>query len=376
MRILVAESNYTGRNQLVQMLEMDGHEVISASTRQEVLMQFTNWHPDLVLLNPAFSDEGGRECVPDIKRLRPNHFVPIILATTISDHLNLAHFLESEADDFIDLPYNHLVLKAKIAGFKRVVELFRGLEAFRAISEQEIKLAKHMFDSAINRKLEGASFIHHWSLAAGHFCGDLQIFERTPDRRLHIMLGSFSSFGLAAAAGALPVSDIFFTMTQKGFPISDIAREINLKLHRLLPVGQFCAAALVSISPDLARMEVWNAGLPPILLVNEYREITYRLYSSKLPLGILDAEKFDASTTALPLGEASHVILYSDGLVDAEDAAGEIFGDHGIADALRTPCANCASMIQFVKAAVIEFLDGLESHDDISMLAIDLASLS
>lgn len=376
MRILVAESNPAGRNQLVQLLEMDGYEVLSAATKQEVWTQFIGMHPDLVLLNPAFPDAVGRGCVPDMKRLRPNHFVPVILAITISGHPDLVRFLESEADDFIDLPYNPMALKAKIAGFRRVIELYRRLEMSRAVTEQEIRLAKHMFDSAINRKPEGASSIHHWSLAAGHFCGDLLIFERTPDNRLHIMLGDFSSHGLAAAVGALPASDTFFTMTQKGFAISDIAREINLKLHRILPAGQFCAAALVSLSPEHARMEVWNAGLPPILLVNEHHEIVHRFHSSRLPLGILGADNFDASTMAFPIGEACHVILYSDGLVGAEDAAGEAFGDHGIANALGVPCANCSSLIQPVKAAVVEFLDGLEPHDDISMLVVDLATLS
>lgn len=375
MKILVAENNVTGLKQLTQMLELDRHDVLPARTWSEAQASFAMLQPELVLLNPVLPDADGYACVAEVKRMRPDHFVPVILAATVADHLNLERFLASGADDFIDLPYNHMVLKAKIAGFERVNELYHRLEKFRSVTEQEIKLAKHMFDAVINRKPDESPSIHHWSLAAGHFCGDLMIFERTPDNRLHIMLGDFTGHGLAAAVGALPTSEVFFSMTRKGDGISEIAREINLKLHRLLPTGQFCAASLVNIALDPLSIEVWNAGLPPILLVDEHRMVQHRFPSNKLPLGILDAAHFDGATSVLPVADACHVILYSDGLVEAQNAAGETFGDHGLANALLTRCASC-TLTHLIKAAVIEFLDGLEPHDDISMLTVNLATLS
>lgn len=373
MKILIAEHSPTGRNQLTQMLELDGHQVLQASTWEECLMQFTGHQPDLVLLEPTLPGAGGACCVPEIKRLSPERFVPVILVTAISDPLTLARFLESAADDFIDPPYDHYVLKAKIAGFERVDEIYRRLEKFHALTGQEIKLAKHMFDAIINRKSQPAPHLQHWSLAAGHFSGDLLIFERTPDDTLHIMLGDFTGHGLVAAVGALPTSDIFYAMTQKGFSIGEIAAEINRKLHWLLPIGQFCSASLLSISPRANRVEMWNGGLPPVLLVNGQHEIAHRLSSDKLPLGILDAQSFDASTTSVATREVCHVILYSDGLVEARNAQGQEFGDHRLAGALGAANAG-VSLTQQIKAAVIDFLGGLEPHDDVSLLAINLES--
>lgn len=373
MKILIAEYSPTGRNQLTQMLELDGHQVLQASTWGEALVQFAGYHPDLVLLEPTLPGAGGHGCVPELKRLSPNRFVPVILVTSISDHITLAYFLESEADDFIDPPYDHFVLKAKIAGFERVDEIYRRLEKFRTTTEQEIKLAKHMFDAIINRKAEEIPHIHHWSLAAGHFSGDLLMFERTPEDTLHVMLGDFTGHGLVAAVGALPTSDIFYAMTKKGFGIGDIAGEINRKLHRLLPTGQFCCASLLSISPRANRVETWNGGLPPILLANEQHEIVHRLSSDKLPLGILDAESFDSSTAMVTTKGVCHVILYSDGLVEARNAEGQEFGDTRLLGALGAAGAN-GSLIGQIKAAVIDFLGGLEPHDDVSLLAINLES--
>ncbi len=375
MKILIAENSPTGRNQLTQMLELDGHDVLQAGTWKEALALFTERHPDLVLLEPSLPDADGHCCVPELKRLSPNRFLPVILVTSISDHITLSRFLESQADDFIDPPYDHLVLKAKIAGFERLDELYRRLEKFRSATEQEIKLAKHMFDTITQRKPHDTDTIHHWSLAAGHFSGDLMIFEHTPDAALHVMLGDFTGHGLVAAVGALPTADIFFAMTRKGFGIGDIAGEINRKLRRLLPVGQFCSACLLSIAPRTNRIEVWNGGLPPILLVNARREIARNLPSSKLPLGILDENSFDGSTLAISTEEVCHIVLYSDGLVEAQNAEGRQFGDHGMAKAL-SGAQTSHPLIQSIKTEVIRFLNGLEPHDDISLLAVNLESLS
>jgi serine phosphatase RsbU (regulator of sigma subunit) len=164
-------------------------------------------------------------------------------------------------------------------------------------------------------------------------------------------------------------------MTKKGFGIGEIAAEINLKLHRLMPTGQFCAASLISIAPQTNRIEVWNGGLPPILLVNERHEIIHQLSSDKLPLGILGAETFISSTATVTTENVCHAILYSDGLVEAENAEGNAFGDHGLGKALGTASASC-SLMQHIKTEVINFLGGLEPHDDISLLTVNMETLS
>ena len=375
MRVLVAESNSIGRNQLTRMLELDGHEVLQADTWNELLAQFSEFQPSLVLLEPAISGVAGYCNAAEIKRLSPDRFVPVILVTAISNSITLASFLESEADDFIEPPYNHMVLKAKIAGFERMDELYRRLERSRDRTQQEINLAKHMFDSITDRKPKHAPCIHHWVLAAGHFSGDLLIFERTPDNRLHIMLGDFTGHGLAAAIGALPTSDIFFAMTKKGFGLGEIVAEMNTKLHRLMPVGQFCAASLICIAPRENRIEVWNGGLPPILLVNDKHAVVHQLSSENLPLGILPAESFVASTVTVTTENVCHAVLCSDGLVEAQNAEGQMFGDHGLIKALGAACTSDSPLLQHIKTEVIKFLGGLEPHDDISLLTVNMGTI-
>jgi serine phosphatase RsbU (regulator of sigma subunit) len=372
MKILIATHDTKGRALLSQMLELDDHEVLAVANGAKALANLDKFKPDLVLVDVSLPDD-GYYCARGIKQRYGDTFIPVILCTSVADDFNLAAFLDSGADDFIDTPYNHMVLKAKIAGFERVRELYRRVERFLSATEQEIKLAKHMFDSVTRRKPEDLPFLHHWTLTAGHFCGDLLIFERTPDEQLHILLGDFTGHGLAAAVGALPTADVFYAMTRKGFPLGEIAAEINRKLHRLLPTGNFCAATLLALKPLENSIEVWNGGLPPALFIDDRHNTVHRVDSDKLPLGIVSDEDFDAATRTLPMSGVEHAILYSDGLVEAQNASGDAFGDHGLSEALSTPCSTCHPL-QLIKSHVISFLDGLEPHDDISLLAVSLES--
>ena len=373
MKILIAENDFSAITRLSGMLELDGYEVAQAESWQALLVQFMEFKPDLVLLEVALPGMPGD--ISEIKRLKPDSFVPVILVTEISCPITLGVFLGSGADDFIAPPYNHSALKAKISSFKRMGELYRRLENFRDRTQQELDMAKHMFKQITNRKLKDAAYMDHWALSAGHFNGDLLIYERTPAQTLHIMLCDFTGHGLAAAIGALPTSDIFYSMTKKGYSITQIACEINSKLHRLMPTGQFCAACLLCISPRENHIEVWNGGLPPILLLKGSNTVTHRLASNNLPLGILDAESFSAATVSLCDEQIDHIVLYSDGLVEAENAQGHPFGDHGLSRVVHAACVQ-RSLLQHIKNEVIQFLGGLAPHDDISLLTIDMKALS
>lgn len=237
-------------------------------------------------------------------------------------------------------------------------------------------MAQHMFDSMTNRVPDDVPALEHWTLAAGHFCGDLMLFERTPSGALHVFLGDFTGHGLSAAIGAIPTADIFFAMTRKGCTLAEIVLEINRKLYRLLPMGQFCAAIAVALNPTRHAMEVWSGGAPPVLLLDSQRHIVGQVEANNFPLGAVKEERFNALPRQVELHGASHILLCSDGLVEARDAAGALFGDHDFGRLLWHPDHAEGSILDALRKGVIDFLSGMEPHDDISIMTLDLAAAS
>lgn len=371
MKILIVEHDEQQRELMARALESDGHDLLYASGCSDALKKFAKAEPDLVLMDIALADGDGYQCTQRIRALGSERFAPVILSTSIDDHMSLKRFLDCGAADFIDEPSDMLVLRAKISGHAQTHALYRHMQGMREKFHQEVRFAKHMFDAVLGRSPTAMPGLQHWTITAGHFCGDMMIHERTPDGRLNIMLGDFTGHGLAAAVGALPASDAFFAMSRKGLPIGEIAAEINTKLHHLLPTGHFCAATLVSLDVLGRQLETWIGGQPPLLLIDNAHQIAAQLISEHFPLGVVGDKRFDAATQSVSLTAFSHLLLYSDGLIEARNADGEMFGKVRLENAMRGRTRK-AGLMQGIKSRLVTFLDGLEPHDDVSVLSVEL----
>ena len=263
---------------------------------------------------------------------------------------------------------------AKLSGYERMRDIYAEIERHQHRIHHEVQLAKHMFETFIGRSPADIPAINHWILAAGHFSGDLLVYERTPANELHILMGDFTGHGLTAAIGALPTTDIFFSMSQKGCGIGEIATEINRKLYSLLPTGKFCAAILARFSPQRQLLEVWSGGHPPVLLLGAEHQPVGEINADQLPLGIVGAERFEAATRTIDLSGVEHVLLCSDGLLEARNASGEMFGERAFQEALGGVRPEESPVMEKLKRGLVGFLDGLEPHDDVSILTLNLGA--
>lgn len=373
MKILVAEHDRIEREALCDLLEVDGHEVIRAATCADAVALFSCHDPDLVLVDIGLPDADGCHCAREIGAMSGSAFSPAMLTTSVDDRLTLEQFVASEAADFIDAPGNVTVLRAKIAGYERTRDIYRQLERTQSRLQQEVRMAQQMFETVTRQRPPDVEFLRHWTITAGHFSGDLLVYERNPQGSLHVMMGDFTGHGLAAAIGAIPTSDTFFAMTRKGHTISEIAAEINRKLKAMLPTGHFCAAILLKLSPLLEEVEVWNGGQPPLLTCDHIGRVSREVPSFGYPLGIVDDSRFDAHTLTFPLTGVSHIVLCSDGLLDAENARGETFGLDRLHGALEGMRKGNVHPLQHIKSELVRFLQGASPHDDVSLLTVEIA---
>jgi serine phosphatase RsbU (regulator of sigma subunit)/CheY-like chemotaxis protein len=376
MKVLTVTSDGRLKQAAVQALTADGHSVLHASGCGDALTQYVKHSPDLVLVDISLSDGDGYQCVTRLRALGQDLYAPIILSASIDDHVSLTRFVECGATDFIDEPCDHFVLRAKVNGHAQTREIYRHLELAHEKIHREVAFAKHMFSSVLGRSPADVQGLQHWSISAGHFCGDLMLYEETPGGGLNILLGDFTGHGLAAAVGALPASDVFFAMSRKGLPLGEIATEINRKLHHLLPTGHFCAATLASLDIENGRLETWIGGQPPLLLIDRTHHLANPIESEHLPLGVLPVDDFDSTTRLCDSIESySHLLLYSDGLIEARNGVGEMFGMERLSP-LFSQGARKSGLMQGIKSRLISFLDGLEPTDDVSVLAMELSSVA
>ncbi|MDX1757577.1 MAG: fused response regulator/phosphatase [Marinobacter sp.] len=377
LRILIADDSESDRLILAKLVERQGHEVVGARDGLEAVEQFRDHDPHLVLLDVMMPRLDGMEAARQIKVIAGERLVPVIFLTSISDAPTLAKCLESGGDDFLSKPYNRVILEAKINAFNRMRLMHRTLSHQRdlirdrnrlLLSEQ--KVAKRVFDNVAHTGCLDAPNLRYHASPLSIFNGDVLFACPRPAGGMHVLIGDFTGHGLPAAIGAMPMAEIFYGMTSKGFGSDDVLREINQKLKRILPTGMFCCALFIQADFHLNQLRVWNGGLPDGYLVRHNGE-RVKLASSHLPLGVLSSERFAAQVDVIHTEPGDALLVATDGILEAENAEGEMFGEVRLLDAMSGQTGG-DDLFESVMAAVSEFTGDQRVQDDLTVFALEM----
>jgi len=347
-KILIVDDILTNRVLLRQALAALGdYELIEAVDGNEAVAQFEKEHPDLILMDIMMPDVDGCQAATLIKDKMEEEFTPIIFVTAMSAESSLATALAAGGDDFISKPFNVEVLDSKIKAHLRIRELNQLLNDKNAlllrlnqhlINEQE--LIEHFFESAIQQSFLDDKLIRYHMSSMSAFNGDLLLVERGPEGGFYLVMGDFCGHGLTAAMGTLPVAMIFFKMVAESAAVGDIAREINSQLFKLMPPSMFFVATILELNSRGDIMSVWMGGMPESYWLGKDGELKGTIHSQHMPLGILNDDEFDTATQIFNIKEDDKVYLYSDGIVEAQNPAGELFGDERLKEVLVSEGEN------------------------------------
>jgi CheY-like chemotaxis protein len=372
--ILIADDNDSDRLLLSTIVVRQGHRVLCAANGAEALAMFEAERPQLVLMDALMPVMDGLEAARRIKKMAGESLVPIIFLTSLTEGEALARCLDAGGDDFIAKPYNQAVLTAKIKAMNRLRLLQETVLSQRDLIARhndyllnEQRVAKEVFDQVAHSGCLDAPNIRYLQSPYALFNGDLLLASYTPAGHMHLLLGDFTGHGLPAAVGAMPLAEVFYGMTAKGFGVAETLREMNAKLKRILPVDMFCCAAMVCINFKRRQFEIWNGGLPDGYLLSDDTNERIALVSRHLPLGVLDSSIFDDQTEVYPFALGDRVFLLSDGVIDTVDRNDQLFGAGRLQEVL-TANEQPQLLITEIQEALSTF--GGRPRDDVSMVEI------
>ncbi len=375
LTLLLVDDDATSRAILRAMLEQDGHRVLEAGDGAAAVEVFQAERPDMVLMDVMMPEMDGYQATTLIKSLSAGRFVPVIFLTSVLDDESLALCVACGGDDFLPKPYNHMLLRAKLKAMDRMRQLYNEVAAQRDELLQhhrrlqtEHEVAERVFSKILHANpltLDNLR-VHFAPMAITN--GDVVFAAPRPtgDGR-HLMLGDFTGHGLSAALGAMPVSDIFYAMTARGFSLQSIVLEINKKLREKLPTGLFMAAAFIHHNSRKGHLEVINCGLPEVLVIGRDGRLKARAASRNLPLGVVGGETFQLSVETLAVAPGDRVLVYSDGLIEAVNEAGELFGEQRLMAVLEQG-HPAHRLYERIREAVDRFRGRADQSDDITLV--------
>ena len=376
-RILVVDDDASSRMVIKAQLTVFGYELLEAADGLAAVELFEVERPDLVLMDVNMPGMDGYDAARAIKEKSQDSHVPILFVTASEDEKTIARCTDAGGDDFIVKPITPIEFQSRLRAalkHRRLYQQLRdqhlALEQQRVHEEREQELARELFGRIAHLGCLDEAGIEYIASSLMVFNGDMLLAERTPYGAIRIMLGDFTGHGLPAAVGSLPSAEIFYGMTKKGFHVSEVATEINTRLHRILPSGIFCAAALIELNSETRQLQVWNGGLPHLLLFNhDEKKVRHTFNSLHLALGILPTKSFDPSLENIIIAPSESLVAYSDGVAETENPEGELYGDHRLIECLH---AGQGELSQF--QSVLNDLEAFRGHaaqsDDLTLIEV------
>lgn len=180
----------------------------------------------------------------------------------------------------------------------------------------------------------------------------------TDGRSLSVALVDVSGKGISAALLASTLQGMLFMQLSLGQPLDEIAAVINSYLCSK-NVGKYATMVLMRLQQD-GSLEYINCGhiLPRLHSCNGVQ----RLHVSNVPVGLLADVPFTSSRSQLEPG--CRVLLVSDGVTEAENAAGDMFGDE------RLDTALAANNLSRLAESVRGFCGAVPYRDDCTMVEL------
>ena len=375
-KILIADDSPADRLILQSMLQRLGYVVVLAVDGVQAVEKFLSEKPEFVFLDVIMPNMDGVETAIRIKEKAGDDFIPVIYLTSLADAPSLARCLSAGGDDFLSKPYNPIVIEAKIKAFSRMREMNQTLALQKNLIEknnrhliQEQNVAKQVFDKIAHAGSLKLPIIRYYMSALAVFNGDVLLADVSPTGSLMVLLGDFTGHGLPAAIGSMPLASIFYGMVNKGFGMSEILREINNRLNQTLPMGLFCCATCFDISFRKQRVLVWSGGLPDSAIYRGATRTFERITSKNLPLAILANRDFKAEPVRFELSAGDHILLWSDGIQEARDRQGKMFGEQRLTSILERGLEASAVFDDIIGEVQAHIGEG-ERDDDVSLVDI------
>lgn len=152
--------------------------------------------------------------------------------------------------------------------------------------------------------------------------GDFYDFIDLPDGRLALLAGDVTGKGVPAALVMATTRSLLRGEASRLLSPAEVLRCANEQLHCDIPQNMFVTCLCAIIDPATGQMVMANAGHNLPYLRNGERVREFR--ATGMPLGLMAGVTYEESETSLYPGDS--FLLHSDGLAEARDGSGEMFG--------------------------------------------------
>jgi serine phosphatase RsbU (regulator of sigma subunit) len=387
-RILVVDDKPANVQLIERMLQGAGYTSVESTTDPCAVCDLHRRnHYSLILLDLQMPGLDGFQVMEGLKKIEGESYLPVLVITAQPAHKLRA--LEAGAKDFVSKPFELAELRARVRNILEVrllhlkaqehgrvlEETVRELKASRELiqkkNEEELALAQQTQESLLPRCLpQFENFrIHAFNNPTRYVGGDFYDFLQLGSGEWMGVLADVSGKGMSAAL----LSSMVLGALSMEFHAGTRAEEVLSRVNRLLREKsldfQFVTLFLFVLGPDGGGQFI-SAGHNIAYLFRSATGKIEALGPDAFALGMFDEVGYAARTIRLDAGDV--LVVYSDGLTDAENQEQEMFGEERLLELIRQAAPAGSHVLEYkLLHAIEEFTQGTPQIDDITFVVVE-----
>ena len=380
--LLLVDDNEDNLYTLNRRLQREGYaNLTSAVDGRQALELLAAGSFDLVLLDVMMPDLNGYEVLERMRADDRLRHIPVIMISALDEIDSVIRCVELGAEDYLSKPFNPTLLRARVGASLEKKRLRDEIVAVLDQLEYELESARKVQLGMVPIDFSVPTAAGHVEIfatlePARQIGGDLYDFFWGEDGKLYFVIADVSDKGAPAAlfmARTKTMIRMVATLagTQDGVPVvpSLIIKKVNEELCLDNRQGMFVTAIFGVLDPATALVSFCNAGHNAPYIVSGKNGVVPLAGPRSKPLGIRPTFSYETGIHKLDPGDC--LFLYTDGITEAMDPAGDWFSEERLEQALHPLAGEAAStVVGKVIAAVREFAATAPQADDIAALAI------
>ena len=371
--VLIVDDTPANLRLLSQMLAEQGYHVRPVPDGPMALAAVQAEPPDLILLDIRMPGMNGYEVCEHLKAGAQTCDVPIIFISALDATQDKVRAFTVGGVDYVTKPFQVEEVLARVETHLALRKLQKKLQDANRKMAQELALAGEVQTSFLPRDLPD---IPGWQLAATlkparETSGDFFDFISLPKGRLGIVVADVSDKG-AGAALYMALSWTLIRTYAAEYPTrpETVLSAANRRIIKDSDANHFVTVIYGILDLDTGTLVYCNAGhWPPYLIGPRHSENVPRLINTGVPLGIFGDKTWEQGVVQIAPGDV--LVLYTDGIPEAQNAQGEFLGGDRLLETVRTNLGRPAREIQdAILADVKKFAGDTPQSDDIALIVL------
>jgi sigma-B regulation protein RsbU (phosphoserine phosphatase) len=371
--VLIVDDAPANLRLLSQMLSERGYGVRAVTSGSRALASVRAIPPDLILLDVKMPEMNGYEVCEHLKADAETRDIPIIFISALDATQDKVKAFTVGGVDYVTKPFQLEEVLARVETHLALRKLQKQLQDANKKMKQELALAGEVQASFLPSELPD---IPGWQLAAAleptrETSGDFYDVIPLPNGRLGILVADVVDKGVGAALYMALSWTLIRTYAaeypnQPELVLSAVNRRIlvDTRAHRFVTV--FYGV----LDPLSGTLTYCNAGHnPPFLLSAQKEGVVQALSRTGMALGVVEDVTWEQSAVQFAHGDV--LVLYTDGVTDAQDRQGAFFGKERLLEVARANLFHSAQEVQeALIAEVHEFVGDASRFDDVALMVV------